>query len=180
MTRSRLLLAFAGAAVVTFAVALRAQTLVAANAAADAREAVLALATQDLAHLVELRARRDVVAAARRPPQDVIALVNATLREAGVPADRFKNLEPENDVPTGTGLRRQTLRLQLEQVTVPQLGQFLAAWRSGQSLWTPTSLELTHRPAGPEAGGDPAAADRFDARMVVAATYVDDAKEGAK
>jgi len=168
MTRKHSLLGFAVFAVLAFIVALRARALAAANSFADAREASLAQVGCETQRLVELRARQDVVAAARRPPQDVIALVNKTLREAGVPTDRFKNLEPESDVPTSGGLRHQTLRLLLEQVSLPQLGQFLAEWRTRQQLWTPTSIELTHRVAGADAD------DRFDVRVVVAATYVAD------
>jgi len=177
MTRKHALLGFAVFAVLAFVVALRAHALAAANTLADAREASLTQVEQETQRLIDLRARQDVVAAARRPPQDVIALVNKTLREAGVPTDRFKNLEPESDVPTSGGLRRQTLRLLLEQVSLPQLGQFLAEWRTRQDLWTPTSIELTHRVSGADAD------DHFDVRVVVGATYFADTaepKEAAK
>jgi hypothetical protein len=163
-----------------FVLALRAHALTTADAVADAREGALAEVERETQRLLELRAREDVVASARRPPQDVIALVNAALREAGIPADRFKNLEPESDVPTGNGLRRQTLRLLLEQVSLPQLGQFLQQWRARQGLWTPTSVELTHRLAGGAAADQAEKDDRFDVRVVVAATYFPDAKEAAK
>jgi hypothetical protein len=171
MTARPVVLAAAAASALLFGLVLRGQALAAARDRADVQLVTLASIEKDLERIAALRSQQDVVATAKRPPQDVIALVNAVLRESGVPTDRFKNLEPESDVPTSGGLRRQTLRLVLEQITVAQLGAFLFEWTARQQLWTPTGIELTHRAAGNDTD------DRFDARVVLAATYFSDAHE---
>src|SRR5262245_65398581 len=168
MTRRRLGLALgATLAVAAFVVALRASALTRAREEADREQVALEQTSADLREWAELKVAREVVAAVKRPTQDVIAQVNAVLRDAGVPTERLKNLEPEADVPVGGRYRTQTIRLSLEKVALRDVGSFLAAWRAAKTAWTPRSIELTQvaTPDGKESQG-------LEARVVLAATYL--------
>ncbi len=151
-----------------FVVALRARALAAASDIRLAEEAALARSVSDLAELSTLRLQREVVADAKRPTNDVIAQVNAVLRDAGIATGRLKTLEPEADVPLAGRYRSQTIRLALERMTLPEVGAFLAAWRAAATVWTPCAIELTHvaAPEGASLG--------YDTRLVLSATYLAD------
>ena len=145
------------------------------NALAAAREDVarelqsLEQTASDLREWSELKTQREVVSAAKRPTQDVIAQVNAVLRDAGVPTERLKGLEPESDVALAGRYRTQTIRLALEGVTLREVGSFLAAWRAAKTVWTPRSIELT------QVVDKDGASSGLDARLVIAATYLSNA-----
>ncbi|MHC4414368.1 MAG: hypothetical protein ACYS0G_03695 [Planctomycetota bacterium] len=135
-------------------------------------QASLARVAEDARRVVELRQEQRYVADRKRPEQDVIARVNATLAEAGIPLDRFSGQRPASDsaLPsTGPGggplYRRQTVQISLRELTVPDLGAFLGAWSASQDLWTPTQIELTHV----RRETDPA---RYNAMIAISATYL--------
>jgi hypothetical protein len=117
----------------------------------------------------------------------VIAQVNAVLAEVGIPSRSLRSLSPESNTqiasPTGGGawggggggsgtervkLKRQSLRMVLENLSVQEIGAFLIKWRSAQQVWTTTRIELTH------AGGRDANDDRYDATLLISALYVED------
>ena len=169
MTRARGSLAIGTrAAVGVFCVALRARALGDAQDAVAVEARSLQQTGADLAELADLQTQREVVAAAKRPTNDVIAQVNAVLRDAGIPTARLKALEPEADVPLAGRYRSQTLRFALERLSLPEIGSFLAAWRAAETVWTPRAIELTHAaaPDGSSLG--------YDTRIVIAATYLSD------
>jgi hypothetical protein len=152
-----------------FVVVLRANALAAAREDADRERQFLEQTAADLREWSDLRTQREVVSAAKRPTQDVIAQVNAVLREIGIPTERLKGLEPESDVALAGRYRTQTIRLALEKVTLREVGSFLLAWRSAKTVWTPRSIELTQVADKDNSSGS------LDARLVIAATYLSDA-----
>ncbi|MCP3902142.1 MAG: hypothetical protein GY715_00785 [Planctomycetes bacterium] len=110
---------------------------------------------------------------AHRPKQDLIARVNAALASAGLPERHFGalNLGADATLPgrVGSGdlvYKRQSVRISLKQLALPEIGRFLAEWTRSQPLWTPQRIDLA-RPAGRNAG------DRYDVTLVVETTYVD-------
>ena len=95
--------------------------------------------------IIRLRSKQQQIAEHKRPEQDVIARVNATLAEAGIPPERFGGLRPESDAALpDSPYRRQSVRISLDELSVTQLGAFLGRWSRTQQLWTPTRLELSH------------------------------------
>jgi len=167
-SRGPFLVAIAALACGAFVVDLRMNALAAAREDSVRELGALEQTAADLREWEDLKAQREVVAAAKRPTQDVIAQVNAILRDAGVPTERLKSLEPESDVPLAGRYRTQTLRLALERLALRDVGSFLAAWRHAGTVWTPRSIELTQvaAPDGSCLG--------VDARVVIAATYLSD------
>ena len=163
-------------AVALLLVTVAAQRVRSADAAHAQAQTQLIATTADVQLVHTLRAQRQTAAEQRRPEQDVIAQVNDTLAQAGIPADRFGSLRPESDGAVegdAAGLyRRQALRLTLQRVTLDQVGGFLAQWRDGQPLWTPTRLELTHRADTRRRRADPGALPAFDLHLVLTAIYV--------
>ncbi len=131
----------------------------------------LSKSADDARRILELRATRKRIAEQKRPEQDVIARVNATLAEAGIPLERFGGLRPESDsaLPGDrqgpAAYRRQTVRITLNQLSVPQLGAFLSTWIAAQNLWIPTRIDLSHV----RETVDPA---RYDTTILISATYI--------
>jgi len=178
MTRRGItLVAVALVAVGAFTVALRAMALAQAEGDVAAERDALDRTAADLREWASLRDERAVVAETKRPTQDVIAQVNAVLRDAGIPTERLKNLEPEADVALAGRYRTQTLRFSLEHLSLRDVGSFLAAWRAAKTVWTPRSLELTHVNSAADKDGGSLG---FDARVVIAATYLSDASPTPK
>ena len=152
-----------------FVVVLRVNALAAAREDAARELQFLEQTAADLREWSELKAQREIVSAVKRPTQDVIAQVNAVLRDAGIPTERLKGLEPESDVALAGRYRTQTIRLALEKVGLREVGSFLAEWRAARTAWTPRSIELTQVVDKFGASGG------LDARLVIAATYLSDA-----
>lgn len=141
----------------------------AATSRADAAFSTLVSVGRDAQELLALRRRQPTRATGEQPTQDTLARVTATLAEAGIPAERLRNLERESDseLSAGSGerLRALSMRVVLEPVTVVQLGAFLARWRDGQKLWDVSRLELNHTGAADEQEGT------YTVRLVITAVY---------
>lgn len=162
--------------VAVMSIAIFMSRLASADRARDAAMAQLLEVRRDAQEVIDLRAASQRVNARERPAQDVIAMVNAAMAEAGIPNAQFKGLSPEADVAlaprngpnvTPAGYRRQSLRLSLAGLSVADLGRFLAAWRQSQQIWTVTRLELTHQRSPEPVGGD-----AYDVTIILAATYI--------
>jgi hypothetical protein len=126
--------------------------------------------TQNQAHeILSLRNQQERVALNERPQQDVIALINSVLAQAGIPADRFKNLERESDesiLPGGGGrYRRQSVNVTLERLTPLEVGTFLQELRR-QKVWVPARIELSH------VRDQAQPALLYNLRLSISATYV--------
>lgn len=144
----------------------------------ESARSVLAITALHAQEMMELTSTRQQISRGQRPTADVIALVNSVLAEAGIPNRHLKGLTPESDgiLPTSSGistqaLGKQTLRLTLQQLTLPDLGAFLAQWNASGNLWTPTHIELTHR----RGGSAPTDQDQYDITLRISAIYLADA-----
>ncbi len=134
------------------------------NAALTAQQRLINEAQQ----IIRLRSKQQRIAEHKRPEQDVIARVNTTLAEAGIPPERFGGLRPESDAAlTNTAYRRQSVRITLDELSIIELGAFLDQWSQAQQLWTPTRIELTHARSRQDS-------DRYDAAILITATYLAD------
>lgn len=133
----------------------------------------------DAAELARLRSRTERIAWRKRPEQDVLARVNATLAEAGLSPSHLSDLREESDSTIGApsregaatpNWRRQSIRLTLADTTTAELGAFLQRWLETQPLWTPSRIELakSQSPANTTGG----AHDRFVITLTLTATYV--------
>ena len=89
-------------------------------------------------------------ATGKRPAPGLTGQVADAMAQAGIPLAAMSSLTPEPETElsrTGDIARmRQGARLALEAVTLPQLGQFLQAWRTQHPEWTILSLQLTPLP----------------------------------
>ena len=131
----------------------------------------LAQLQRDAERVIELRTKRDVIAWRERPKTDVLALVNAALVDAGIPADRLQGIGEGVDTavasPQGAepALRRQSLAISLERLTPVQVGRFLERWESVQDQWSSGRLELTHR-------RDQNEPELYELRLHISAVYL--------
>lgn len=147
-------------------------------------EADLAERAAIAAEISRLRAQEQRIEASSRPARDLIARVTQALEQARVPSSRFKSLVQESDVALapgagesgGSGLRRQALRLTLDDVSVAELGEFLQAWRAAQRVWAVTEIALAH----PERGGsaNSGSGQQYRATMLITALYAEEPEGG--
>lgn len=132
------------------------------DAALTARQRLINEAQQ----IIRLRSKQQRIAEHKRPEQDVIARVNTTLAEAGIPPERFGGLRPESDAALpNTAYRRQSVRITLDELSIIELGAFLDQWSKSQQLWTPTRLELSHARSKIDE-------DRYNIVILITATYL--------
>ncbi|MEW6741423.1 MAG: hypothetical protein AB1486_01585 [Planctomycetota bacterium] len=144
----------------------------------EAAASTLRQTRQQAAEVMSLRQREERVSLRERPRQDVIALVNEVLAEAGIPSGRLTGIEPESDVALGgsaggkSPYRQQTLALELERLTLPEVGRFLALLRERQKMWSVTRIELSRE--GRLAAGQGAATEPslLGMRLLLSAVYV--------
>lgn len=121
---------------------------------------------KDAKSINDLRSKQQVVSERKRPEQDVIAKVNATLADVGIPSVHFDSLRPESDgVLPDSKYRRQSVRINLNELTVAELGAFLNQWSITQKLWTPARIELLH-------SRNKSNADRYNITILITATYL--------
>jgi hypothetical protein len=105
----------------------------------------LDLAQSRAMELVSLRAAAPSWTRRERPSTGLAPRISAALSAAGLPATAMSSLSPEAESQVGEaalGARRSRAVLTLAPVTLPQLGAFLAAWRSREPHWTVSSLDL--------------------------------------
>ena len=127
------------------------------------------------ARIVSLRAEQEQVADRKRPEEYVLAQVNRVLADAGIPSRLLQNVRPEADtaLPSAQGgdgpqYRRQSVALSLREITIPQVGAFLARWREENTLWTPHRIELNKHRTRDDID------DRYNASIVLSTIYVAD------
>jgi hypothetical protein len=154
-----------------YSAASRAQAL-----AQSQHRAITAAATE----IESLRRAAPSVAASAKPQPNISGHVTDALVEAGLAPALLTNLTPESDTAIERSARspsdapryrRQSARLTLEPTTLPDLGRFLAAWRSSQPQWTVASITIAPVSAGtrgrtstsPGASGSANAANADDA-----------------
>ena len=136
----------------------------------------LATTSKDVQSVLDLRATQQVIGIQQRPTQDVIAQVNATMAECGLPSNRLKSLTAESDAlmsqigdVSTLPLRRQSLRLALENMSMKEMGDFLGQWRDSQQIWAVARIELTHVRDQDQMNA------RFDINVLISAIYLADA-----
>jgi hypothetical protein len=132
------------------AVAITGRIATRSRGAAATAQSELALVAKEAQELVTLRAAA-ASPAARHASAGLAQRVGAALTRAGLSASCLSSLSPEAQsmVAMTDGqprLTRQRATLVLTSLTLPQLGAFLDAWRSGEPDWTVTGLDVS--PAG--------------------------------
>lgn len=94
---------------------------------------------QEVRHLRTLPV---IVAEEPTRQEGVFGMVSDTLIHAGLnPASR-KDVSSDAVAGTVRGYRRQKIRIQLDSVSVPDVGRFLASWRKHHPTWIATALHL--------------------------------------
>jgi len=177
MTKSRMRVWVTVIAIVAVApIVLSARQLAAADRELGAAQKRLRQTVTMAREVAELRSAQQTVAERKRPDQDVIARVIECLAACGIPSDRFGGLRPEadsavNEAGAGSGgpsrLRKQSVLVTLNDLTVAEIGALLNHWNDRQPLWSASRLELLH-------SRDQAKSDRYSLNLLLSATYVAD------
>lgn len=140
----------------------------------DVAENRLAQTAQDGRSILMLRSKEERITFNERPKEDAVALVNMALAEAGLPANRLADLRNDSDTAlprssesNAVVYRRQSLSLSLRDISIGDLGSFLAAWETVQSAWTITRLTLSHSRDRNHR------AENYDITLIITAIYVE-------
>ncbi len=101
----------------------------------------------NVAEIERWRRTQAMIASAAKPQPNLSGQISDTLVEAGLSPNLLTSLAPEPDAPVTLGsshdYRRQTARLTLEPLTMPDLGRFLGRWVVGQPEWTISGITIT-------------------------------------
>jgi hypothetical protein len=129
-----------------------------ARSRAGAEALALKTVSGESSELARLRASAPAWALRGRPASGLAPRVSAALSACGLPATAMASLSPEAESAVGGGgtgdvtARRTRAVMTLAPVTLPQLGNFLEAWRSREPEWGVASIDLS-----PQSGREGAA-----------------------
>jgi type II secretory pathway pseudopilin PulG len=177
MTGRPIVILLLTAAAVALFLTNSARRLSAAETDRNVAQTALHAVVRDAQEVVELRAMRQKIARAEHPTHDVIARINATLADAGLPLECMRGLMPEADLALTTDAvgsdrggryRTQSLHLTVQGLEPRELGCFLARWQATQPMWTVTRIDLTHERSRNSTS------TRYDASIMLAAIYIAD------
>lgn len=119
------------------------------NESATARERELATAAR-ISELNTLKTTPATAAAHATGDTDIYTLAQMTLNAASLTPSTLRESLPEgdgviikDDPADGLLLRRQSVRLSFEPLTVNELGRFLDQWRKSQPVWDIARIELS-------------------------------------
>ncbi|MBL8885186.1 MAG: hypothetical protein JNK16_00885 [Phycisphaerales bacterium] len=72
----------------------------------------------------------------------LLGMVSDSLVQAGINPSVIKDVSSES-VSAGAGVyHRQTIRVQFESISIPDLGRFLASWKKQHPTWIATTLNV--------------------------------------
>lgn len=120
-----------------------------------AAERLVATAGADANELRRLRAASERRIFGEPPAEDFIDRVNRTLGSIGLPASIAGNITREADrgvAGADDSQRVRVMRIEVQPLSPPDLGRFLAAWRAENPAWTVRQVSLrktTDRRVGP-------------------------------
>jgi hypothetical protein len=112
------------------------------SAAGEARFQLITV-TRQARELVQLRHDSKERALPVRPAGGLAGKVAAALARAGLPASALQGLSPEAETLTSAHCFRERATVTLTGITLPQVGGFLDAWRTGEPEWTVSSIDLS-------------------------------------
>lgn len=119
----------------------------AANARAAARDSRRELTTVSRQATELIRLRHGTRNFPVKPEAGLSARVAAAMASAGLAGSVFQNLSPEAQSAitgvAGTKLIRQRATLTLADLSLPQVGKFLDAWRTTEPDWVVSGIDLS-------------------------------------
>jgi len=101
----------------------------------------------------------------------ILGLVSDCLSQSGINPSAIRDVSSESQAGGTTTYRRQNIRVQLDSLSVPDVGRFLATWNRLHPTWTPTNINLS--PAQRNEGGKPNTTSiTWAATVVFTSTYL--------
>ena len=136
---------------------------------ASKADAELAIAIELVDSVEQARALPPLLSEAP-PAGDQLSVVRDTLGRAGLPESLLRRVQAEADgaseriVGVTLPIRRSAMRVELDGLTLPELGRFLGTWRTQNPGWTPVLVNLSPRPETVREGsGSPQVTSRSSA-----------------
>ncbi|MHC5027475.1 MAG: hypothetical protein ACYTGR_12040 [Planctomycetota bacterium] len=157
-------------AVLGFGVMVEARRVAAAEAEVARQLSALIGTRETIASIERHEGLRQTVEERRHPENDLGERVLDALASADVDEARFQGVSALGDqtLPdAGDRIerRRQLASMSLDQMTVAEVGRFLAAWRGANTAWHADGLDVRHTTGAGSAA-------RFTMTMRVSAIYI--------
>jgi hypothetical protein len=139
----------------------------------------LAVVRADAREIAALQAAAPPESRRPRPATGLATRVTDILSKAGLPQAVLQNVSPETETGIGnSGLRRQSAKITLDGLTLPDLGRFLQQWRATQPPWVVASIDIT--PTTARIAAKPGQATDRPLRAVLGVEIVFAANEGVR
>jgi len=102
----------------------------------------------------------------------ILGLVSDCLSQSGINPSSIRDVSPDSQAGGTASYRRQNIRVQLDSLSVPDVGRFLATWNKLHPTWTPTTINLSPAAKNDVAGkpGEPTLS--WSATVVFTSTYL--------
>jgi hypothetical protein len=124
--------------------------------------------------IAEVRHLRSLPAIIEEAPireDRILGLVSDCLSQSGVNPAAIRDVSSESQAGGTTTYRRQNIRVQLDSLSVPDVGRFLSTWNKLHPTWTPTTINLS--PAQKNEGGKAGTTSvAWAATVVFTSTYL--------
>ena len=167
-------------ALLTAAVAARAQTLHERNAALHARSTSLARLSDQAAQIMSSRAMLAQFLPRAVPAAETTGLAHGIAERVGLGADTIQSVSVVTSRPLGAGastsaqvaLTRESFQVRLRSVALADLGKYLGQWQAAETGWTVSRIELRAASGTTE--------ERFDVSLDLSADVLADNAEGAQ
>lgn len=189
MTKTSLLGAGIGIALLVFTLSVANARVRQASSTVDAAAADLSRLVEDAARLLELRTRPQAIASERVPETTILESLNHCLREASISPSQLGAVTPAGTDDEGVDgqreagseaerlvYRTQAMRVGVLRLTPLEIGRFLARWSAQEPLWRLSRISIDHsREAGtavrPRGGQENLDLNRYDLTIEMTTTY---------
>lgn len=150
-------------------------------AVAQAQDARAAGLVSEVKHL---RTLKPIVNELPTSSELILGMVADSLAQAGINHSASKDVSAEQDsgpLPGGNmggtsgsieSYRKQSIRVQLEGVSVPDIGRLLAAWSKAHPTWVATTVNLSPQPKNESSGKGLDPNPAWSATLVFTSVYL--------
>lgn len=140
-------------------------------------------AARTVGEVLSLRGLKERSSLRARPPQDLTARLNETLKSSGAGTGLLSEVAAHGGAAAGSGDGKyalQQMRVSLKGAKLSDLGKFIEHWRATQPLWAVTSVDLSRTQQVATPGAKAPHDERFNATIVLTSSYVSARRTGSQ
>lgn len=131
------------------------------------------------AEIKSLRKHPPLIGERPMPSERFVGMASEVAAQAALSPNAIKSVEAEqesaattNIVGTGASFRRQSVRVALDAISLPELGSFLGSWRGLHPSWTSTRIDLSPMPLPSTNGRGATSVQKWNVRLAFTNVYL--------